>query len=78
VSKIVLRAPVERLTLPGDQTFQCPSCRRLCITNAKTRTVQHSNPTCERWKLVLASKSGPGEFLLEAGVVTKLPDQNIH
>lgn len=71
--KVVLRPEAQELVLPGDMEFPCPACKALCKTNAKTRQVKHALPTCARWEEAIKTKEGPGQFLIEAGVVQLLP-----
>lgn len=71
--KVVLRPEPQELILPGDMQFNCPSCGLVVKTNAKTRAVKHQLPVCKRWEDAIATKEGPGQFLIEAGVVQPLP-----
>ena len=73
--KVVLRQQPQELVLPGDMTFNCPACGQPCKTNAKTRGVKHQLPVCKRWEEAIATKEGPGQFLVEAGVCQPLPPE---
>jgi hypothetical protein len=66
---IVKQAP--ELVLPGDVEFACPHCKRKCKTNAKTRGVKHSLPTCKDWNAI-TTPEGFSDFLVAAGVVQRL------
>ena len=73
--KVVLWQQPQELVLPGDMQFACPSCGGIVKTNAKTRQVKHQLPTCPRWDEAVKTKEGPGQFLIEAGVVQPLPPE---
>jgi phage FluMu protein Com len=70
VADIIVKQTPE-LVLPHDIEFACPHCKRLCKTNARTRGVKHSVPTCKDWNAI-TTPEGFSDLLVLAGVVQRL------
>jgi hypothetical protein len=35
--------------IPKGKTYLCPSCGKLCVTDAQSNQSHHESPACEAW-----------------------------